>query len=71
MVLKTIEEKFDTEIVIKWIDHIENPCTTEVHGTTETMRKSYLIQAEKYVLPGLTNPFAKKLLQLTIDKYKE
>ena len=58
----------DMEIVLFLGYHIKNPCGVEVNGKWENIRPFYIARAEN-VLPTLTNPFAKKLLESLIKNY--
>jgi len=63
-----MEKAFDSEIVMNLIYHIDYPCTAEVDGKTVDIRYFYLRIAEE-VLPKLTNPFAKRALELKVKEY--
>ena len=58
----------DMQFVLELIKHIENPCTVEVEGRTRNIRDFYLRESQS-ILPKLTNPFAKEMLEGTINKY--
>ena len=62
-------EMSDIEIALQLAFHIENPCTVEVNGRTENIRDFYLRESQEYVLPKLTNPYAKEFLQEVIKQY--
>ena len=55
------------ELVLFWINHIEQPCKDE-QGNTPT-RYVYLAKARE-LLPKLTNPDAKLMLEEVIKKYE-
>ena len=57
----------DMELVLFWINHIEQPCKDE-QGNTPT-RYVYLAKARE-LLPKLTNPDAKLMLEEVIKKYE-
>lgn len=63
-----MEKVYDSEDVMNLISHIDNPCTVEVNGKIEHIRPFYLKLASD-LLPELTNPFARRALELKIREY--
>ena len=65
------EKATETELVLHYIEHIDHPCGVEVApGQVENLRESYLIRARE-LLPKLTNPHAKRLLEINIEEYTD
>lgn len=60
----------DMQVVLELIKHIENPCTVEVKGRIRNIRDFYLRESQS-IRPKLTNPFAKEMLEETINKYRK
>jgi hypothetical protein len=61
----------DIEIARFLVDHIDNPCESEVQpGQFENIRDFYIKEAEK-MLEKMTNPEAKRLLEIKIQEYKK
>lgn len=59
----------DMEAVSFLNSHIDNPCGVEVSpGRTENIREFYIREANK-LLPNLSNPHAKRLLEMKIEEY--
>jgi hypothetical protein len=68
---KLPEGATDIELAIFLVGHIDNPCGTEIQpGQIENIREFYINEAEK-MLGKMTNPDAKKLLELKIQEYKK
>ena len=64
-----MEQKMsDIELAVELTAHIEHPCEVEVNGNIHNIRDFYIREAKR-VLPALTNPHARDLLQMHIDKY--
>jgi hypothetical protein len=64
------EGAMDSEIVAFLMQHIDNPCSTEVTpGDVRNIRDFY-IQRAKELLPNLTNEHAKIALELKILEYQ-
>jgi len=63
-----MKEIYDSEIAGFLMFHIENPCGVEVDGKRVNIRNFYLERARE-ILPNLTNPFAKRALELKIGEY--
>ena len=66
---KIISKASDIEVAVMLSGHIENPCTCESNGKVYDIRDFYIREAER-LLPTLTNPFARELLQGSVNKYK-
>ena len=63
------EKATDIEAVTFLNRHIDNPCEVEVApGQMENIRDFYLREARE-LLPTLTNPHAKRLLEMKIEEY--
>ena len=63
------EKATDIEAVTFLNRHIDNPCEVEVApGQIENIRDFYLRNARN-LLPTLTNPHAKRLLEMKIEEY--
>ena len=63
------EKATDIEAVTFLNRHIDNPCEVEVApGQIENIRDFYLRNARN-LLPTLTNPDAKRLLEMKIEEY--
>lgn len=63
------EKLLDMEIIDEWIYHIDFPCDFEHEGETHSPRADYLIYLRDGILPRLTNPFAKRLVEIKINQY--
>ena len=59
----------DMELALYWAIHIDQPCSVEVDGKTENIRSFYLRGSKENILPILTNPFAKRFLEMKIREY--
>ncbi len=60
----------DIEVALFFMRHIDEPCGTElVDGSYVNIREFY-IQIAKQILPTLTNPYAKTLLEQKIEEYQ-
>lgn len=59
----------DMEVALMWAGHIRNLCTVMVDGEEKNIKDFYLNESKNTVLPKLTNPFAKRFLQIKIEKY--
>ena len=66
---KIISKASDIEVAVMLGGHIENPCTCESNGKVCDIRSFYIREAKR-VLPTLTNPFARELLQESVDMYR-
>ena len=63
------EKATDIEVVTFLNRHIDNPCEVEVApGQMKNIRVFYLREARN-ILPKLTNPHAKRLLEMKIGEY--
>jgi hypothetical protein len=61
----------DLEIALFLTSHINNPCEVEVEpGVKENIRDFYIREA-KNLLPKITDPWAKKILELKIQEYEK
>ena len=68
---KIPEGATDMELAIFLAGHIDNPCTVEVApGQVENIRQFYLAEAKK-LLPTMTNPGAKDVLEDKIKEYEK
>jgi len=59
----------DLEVVLKLVNHIENPCGAEIDGTYYDLRDFYLRLARE-TLPELKNEYAKGFLESIIKIYE-
>jgi len=66
-----VETATDMERTIDMINHIKNPCYYKKDSKEYlSLRESYIAMAENMVLPTLTNPYAKSLLEKTVEQYR-
>ena len=65
--VKIIDE--DVEIALRWVSHIDNPCTVRVEDETRDIRYFYLKEAEK-LIHRLTSPLARNILENAIWRYE-
>jgi len=69
--MKDLEAATDMERVIDMISHIKHPCHYKKDSKEYlSLRESYIAMAKEMVLPTLTNPYAKSLLEKTVEQYK-
>lgn len=62
-----MEKAYDMEIVLFYINHIDNPCVEPITG--KNIRDFYIREA-KTILPKLKNQFAFSLLESKIKEYE-
>ena len=66
-----LERLTDIEVANKLREHIENPCGAEVSAEAmEEVRGNYIKLANE-AIENFTNPYAKDLLKMIINKYKK
>jgi len=59
----------DMELVLRWIDHIEEPCED---GKGNNVRNVYLREAETILKTRkFENPYAKVMLENVVKKYEK
>ena len=63
------EKPTDMEVALNWAYHIKHPCTVMVDGEEKNIRDFYLRVSKDIILPKLTNPFARRFLQMEINEY--
>ena len=66
-----LDKATDSELAMFFIRHIDNPCEAETASGEIVNIRNFYIEEAKRALLKMTNPDAKKALELKIQEYSQ